>query len=78
MARSPRQPPSPPQPPLALAQPRSEVEGRLQERIDLGKKLQATPVHNFEDMNTYKGEAIKWDDYNTELLKPELPIIPSP
>lgn len=68
MARRPAAPP-PPQPPLALARPRSEVTLRLQERIDLGKQLQARELRTYEDTEAYKRDSVNWTEYNEELLK---------
>jgi hypothetical protein len=61
--------PAPPQVPLALTRPRTEVVKQLQERIDLGKELQARPIRTHQDMEAYQGDAGKWDDYDKELLK---------
>ena len=55
--------------PPALARPRSEVAKRLQERIGMGKKIQASPTRTDAEMVTYIQEARRWYEYNLELLK---------
>ena len=55
--------------PPALARPRSEVARRLQERIGMGKKIQASPTRTDAEMVTYIQEARRWYEYNLELLK---------
>jgi predicted nucleotide-binding protein len=70
MARS-RQPATPvPAPGLpGLTRPRPEVTARLEERIDKGKELQARQIQSPSDMEVYKNDARKWQEYNSDLLR---------
>ena len=68
MARRPTAPPVP-QPPVALAYPRLQVEQRIKERIDLGRELQGRSPRTHQELQMFHDDAIKWDDYNEELLK---------
>jgi hypothetical protein len=61
--------PAPPPVPLALAVPRTEAVTKLQQRIDLGKELQAKQLHFREAYDAYGKEARSLSDYNEELLK---------
>ena len=65
-----RRPAAHPSPrPVALAQPRSEVARRLQQRIKLGKDIQALPIRSQGEIQAYKKEAKRWREYNRTLLK---------
>ena len=53
----------------ALALASSEVAKRLQERIEIGKKIQVSPTRTDAEMVTYIRDARRWYEYNLELLK---------
>ncbi len=61
-------PPPPPQKPnLVLA--RTEVEGKLKERIALGRDIQSSGIRSEGDMDSARTKQTKWDSYNIEYLK---------
>jgi len=45
------------------------VEQRIKERIDLGRELQGRSPRTHQELQMFHDDAIKWDDYNEELLK---------
>src|ERR1700737_3614366 len=65
--------------PPALARPRAEVAAQLQEQIKLGKEIKVSfspaaaslidPLFPMRVASTYIGDAIKWSEFNSTLLK---------
>jgi predicted nucleotide-binding protein len=55
--------------PPALARPRSEVAAQLQERIERGKEILNRQTSTYPEMKASESDAIRWRDYNSELLK---------
>lgn len=52
----------------SLLMPRDQVEEKLQERIDKGKKLQSTEILSIEKIDDLRDEQKKWNAYNIEYL----------
>ena len=55
--------------PPALTRSRAEVTAQLQGRIKRGNELQARAILSDSDMEGYEQDAIKWRDYNSDLLR---------
>jgi hypothetical protein len=53
----------------ALTVARNEMAKRLEQRIGLGKGIQALPIKSFGEISKYMEQADKWADYNCVLLK---------
>ncbi len=51
-----------------LVLPREDVSSKLAERIELGKKLQASDVQSSDDMDRLRNAQEKWSSYNSEYL----------
>jgi predicted nucleotide-binding protein len=60
-------PPPPQKPNLVLA--RTEVEGKLKERIALGRDIQSSAIRSEGDLDSARTKQTKWDSYNIEYLK---------
>jgi predicted nucleotide-binding protein len=55
--------------PPALTRSRAEVTAQLQGRIKRGNELQARAILSDSDIEGYEQDAIKWRDYNSDLLR---------
>jgi predicted nucleotide-binding protein len=55
--------------PPALAQPRAEASQKLEDRIAHGIEIQDRSIQSRADMESYKADTKKWQDYNVELLR---------
>ena len=62
-------PPSPNLDPPKLARPLREVAEQLTERIKVGKEIQSRAIQTADDLEAYRADAIKWMEYNCDLLK---------
>lgn len=60
--------PRPTDPPM-LVKPRAEVEKKLQDRIEHGRKLRDSEIQSKEELGQARKEQSKWDSYNVEYLK---------
>lgn len=61
-------PSAPPKKP-SLVLPRSEVEDKLKERINIGREIQSTEFRSETDLDNAESKRDKWDAYNIEYLK---------
>lgn len=52
-----------------LTMPRSEIERRIDERIDKGKEILQMQISNEEELENARREYAKWTDYNADLMK---------
>lgn len=59
--------PAPPTKP-SLVLPRSDVEKKIEQRIELGKELQSTEIRTEADLDLSRNNQKKWESYNTEYL----------
>jgi predicted nucleotide-binding protein len=55
--------------PPALVQPRAEAAEKLEDRIAHGIGIQDRSIQSREDIEAYKADTRKWQDYNVELLR---------
>lgn len=69
MARRKTSAPPPPPPKPSLVLPRTEVEEKLKERIEIGREIQGTEISSEADLDAARSNQVKWDSYNTEYLK---------
>lgn len=61
--------PQGPKEPTILTLPRTEAKEKIQARIDLGNDLKISPANTEEEYLQKKARYLKWNSFNTELLK---------
>lgn len=52
----------------SLVMPRDQVEQKIQERIEIGRKLQSSEIRSEQELDKAINEQTKWDSYNAEYL----------